>query len=65
MDLFNLPWRKASASANNGSCVEVAPSEAMVLARDSKNPHGPVLAFSRNEWRAFLSSIKSGRHDLR
>ncbi|MFF5258739.1 DUF397 domain-containing protein [Actinomadura viridis] len=54
-------WRKASASANNGSCVEVASGGAVVLARDSKDPGGPVLEFSPGEWGAFLSSVKAGR----
>ena len=57
-------WRKASSSANNGSCVEVAQSGAAVLARDSKNPNGHVLGFRPDVWRAFVSSVKAGRHDL-
>ncbi|PKK16389.1 DUF397 domain-containing protein [Thermomonospora sp. CIF 1] len=57
-------WRKASTSANNGSCVEVALGGAVVLARDSKDPDGPVLGFSPDEWRSFITSVKAGRHDL-
>ncbi|MWA04027.1 DUF397 domain-containing protein [Actinomadura sp. LD22] len=33
-------------SANDGACIEVAADEAAVLARDSKDPDGPVLDFS-------------------
>lgn len=32
--------------------------------RDSKNPTGPVLTLTRNEWGAFLNAIKTGTHDL-
>ncbi|MCA1671618.1 MAG: DUF397 domain-containing protein, partial [Actinobacteria bacterium] len=29
--------------------------------RDSKDPVGPVLAFPQAEWRAFLSSARTGQ----
>ncbi|GAA0963118.1 DUF397 domain-containing protein [Actinocorallia libanotica] len=57
-------WRKTSSSTQQGSCVEVAPTRSVVLARDSKNPDGHVLGFGPSEWRAFVSSVKAGRHDL-
>ncbi len=28
--------------------------------RDSKDPAGPVLAFPRAEWRAFLGDVRAG-----
>jgi hypothetical protein len=31
----------------------------MVAVRDSKNPDGPILTFTRDEWRAFLNKIKN------
>ncbi|MGH3982427.1 MAG: DUF397 domain-containing protein [Pseudonocardiaceae bacterium] len=34
-----------------------------VAMRDSKDPDGPVLAFSRAEWRAFLGGIRPGEFD--
>ncbi|MBB4773911.1 hypothetical protein F4557_002329 [Actinomadura catellatispora] len=33
--------------------------------RDSKNPVGPVLALTRDEWATLLNTIKTGAHDLR
>lgn len=58
-----MRWRKASHSTTNGgACVEVAPDlPAAVAVRDSKDPHGPMLAFTVDEWRAFTSRVKAGR----
>ena len=55
-------WRKSSYSGSNGGgCVEVARHvPAVVAVRDSKDPDGPVLAFSREEWQAFTVRLKSG-----
>ncbi|WP_211328650.1 DUF397 domain-containing protein [Thermomonospora umbrina] len=58
-------WRKSSHSTGTGGqCVEVASGEAAVLARDSKNPEGPVLGFGLGEWQVFVSSVKAGELDL-
>jgi hypothetical protein len=50
-------WRKSSSSHANGNCVEIASHGAAVQVRDSKNPSGPVLSFSRAEWAAFTGRI--------
>ena len=65
--LDNVIWRKSSYSGSNGGdCVEVADKlpEAVVAVRDSKDPHGPNLTFSRDEWRAFTTSVKRGELGL-
>jgi hypothetical protein len=49
-------WRKATRSGSNADCVEVADG---VMVRDSKDPDGPVLAFSPAAWQAFLT--RTGR----
>ncbi|HEU5159022.1 MAG TPA: DUF397 domain-containing protein [Streptosporangiaceae bacterium] len=62
-----MNWRKSSYSGSNGAqCVEVAavPESADIAARDSKQPTGPHLRFSRTEWRAFLTGVKADRYDL-
>jgi Domain of unknown function (DUF397) len=66
MDISRVKWRKSSYSANNGgACVEVCTSDAGAVAvRDSKDPDGPRLAFSPEDWRAFTASVKAGRFDL-
>jgi hypothetical protein len=65
MDLTRAEWRKSSYSGGNGgTCVEVAHNlPRLVAVRDSKNPHGPVLAVESAGWRAFIADVKAGRHD--
>ena len=58
-----MDWRKSSFSGTNGQCVEVA-AGSDVLVRDSKRPDGPMLAFSREEWEAFIAGAKNGEFDL-
>jgi hypothetical protein len=55
-------WRRSSHS-ESGNCVEVAyEPDGTVLVRDSKDPDGPVLRFSEDEWAAFLKDFR--RHEL-
>lgn len=56
-------WRKASFSDSNGACVELAPIDGGVAVRDSKDPRGPVLQFTKLELGAFLDGAKSGEFD--
>jgi hypothetical protein len=49
-------WHR-SGHCNGGTCVEVAPADG-VLVRDSKDPDGPILAFTRSEWADFASALK-------
>ncbi|GAA4665334.1 DUF397 domain-containing protein [Streptomyces youssoufiensis] len=56
-------WTKSSHSSNGGECVEVATNLAAhgtVPVRDSKNPHGPALAFDTSAWSAFVAGVKAG-----
>ena len=55
-----LNWRKSSASAGAGECVEVAISGQSVLTRDSRAQAGPVLAFTTTQWLGLLQRIKNG-----
>lgn len=58
-------WRKSTRSgAEGGQCVEVADLSPAVAVRDSKNPGGPVLAFTRPAFHAFALGIRHGRYDL-
>ena len=60
MELTGANWRKARRSGGNGGeCVEVAGLPGTVAVRDSKDPHGPKLAFSRDAWRTFACRVKT------
>jgi hypothetical protein len=63
-DLLRLDWRKAKRSMSNGNCAEVALTAGTVAIRDSKDPHGPVLRYSSDSWRLFLSEVRTGNRDL-
>lgn len=61
MNLTAADWRKPSRSSNNGNCVEVARNlPGIVAVRDSKNPDGPALVFTADEWHAFVSGVRAG-----
>lgn len=59
LDLTGAQWSKSSYSSANGACVEVARNlPGIVAVRDSKNPDGPKLLFSRADWQVFLSRLR-------
>lgn len=63
-DMTSLTWRKASASAGNGECVELAALlDGNVGVRDSKDPDGAVLKFTRAEVHAWLHGARLGEFD--
>ncbi|MEV7009915.1 DUF397 domain-containing protein [Streptosporangium sp. NPDC051022] len=59
-DLTNAVWRRSSHSGGNGNCVEVATVGDAVALRDSKDPDGPKLTFSRAVWSDFVATLKNG-----
>ena len=64
-DLSRAVWRKASLSATNGGCVEIAANLPNVVAvRDSKRPEGGAHVVSRATFAAFLSDVRVGRYDI-
>jgi hypothetical protein len=60
MDMNSATWRKSSYSGNNGgNCVEVGNAATVIVIRDSKDPHGPVLAFGPKDWQRFAGRVKA------
>ncbi|MCW2609387.1 MAG: hypothetical protein JWM15_633 [Cryptosporangiaceae bacterium] len=56
----DLAWRKSTRSGASG-CVEVAPlPDGGIAVRDSKDPGGPVLRYTPEEWTAFLLGVEGG-----
>jgi hypothetical protein len=56
-------WQKSSHS-NLSGCVEVAVVGTQVAVRNSRDPEGPVLEFTTDEWEAFLDGARGGEFDL-
>ena len=56
-------WRKSSySSPTSNDCVEIAVNlPSIVSIRDSKDPDGPKLTFTCQDWTAFLRRVKTGQ----
>ncbi len=55
---------KSSLSYANGNCVEVTSLPGgEVGVRNSRDSTGPVLAFTPEEWLAFLGGVRNGEFD--
>ncbi|GGS45315.1 DUF397 domain-containing protein [Actinokineospora fastidiosa] len=61
--LDGVSFRKSSFSEGGGDCVEVAKVEGVAL-RDSKDPDGPTLWFTLQEWAAFALGVLAGEFDF-
>lgn len=58
------PWRKSSYSNSQGNCVEVsALSDGSVAMRNSRDPQGPALLYTRAEITALIEGVKDGEFD--
>lgn len=56
-----LRWQKGSRSDGGGNCVEVSKDlDGAVWVRNSNDPNGPVISFTRAEWTAFTGSVQDG-----
>jgi len=58
-----LAWLKARSSSHNGECVEIASAAGNIVMRDSKDPNGPILVYTRAEFKAFLGGARNGDFD--
>lgn len=63
---MELKWFKSSRSGGGQHCVETAFTDGgAVYVRDSKNPDGPALRFTREEWAAFIGGVHDGEFEPR
>ncbi|MDH6115652.1 flagellar biosynthesis regulator FlaF [Kitasatospora sp. MAP12-15] len=59
-----LAFAKSTYSGGNENCLECAADlPDKVAVRDSKDPHGPALRFTRSAWSAFIHDVVSA-HSL-
>ena len=57
-------WQKSSASSPDDiDCTEVTRTREHAWVRDSKNPLGPALGFTREGWAAFLIGVQRDEFD--
>lgn len=58
-------WRRPSRSGTSGqsNCVEVARLSGAIGIRDSKNPSGPRVTLSADDFRLLAAHIRRGTHD--
>lgn len=58
-----LDWKRPAKCDNSSpNCVEVAVDPMGTrYVRDSKDPQGPALAFTADEWSALEESIRGGQ----
>lgn len=61
-----LIWRKSSRSLKSWDikCVEVAPMrDGRIAFRNSKDPTGPVVIYTKAEVTAFFEGVRAGEFD--
>ena len=62
--MSDLLWRKSERSNASGNCVELAQMpDGDVALRNSRDPEGPALLFTRDEIIAFVHGVRAGDFD--
>jgi Domain of unknown function (DUF397) len=74
MDLTGAVWRTSSSGEgdDDDASIEIAivpglskeGSDRVIAMRDGRNPDGPTLIFTPDEWRAFTAGVRDGEFDL-
>lgn len=58
-----LTWVK-SGRCESHACVEVAAAADSIFVRNSTDPEGPTLRFTKAEWVAFVGGVRDGDFDF-
>ncbi|MEU0808349.1 DUF397 domain-containing protein [Streptomyces sp. NPDC005970] len=65
LDLGTEGWEKPWSGTNGGTCIEAKKlPDGRVALRQSTDPTGPALIYSRAEVASFLEAAKAGRADF-
>lgn len=63
-ELTGADWRKSTYSGSQGNCVEFAAlPDGSVAMRNSRDPQGPAIVYTRAEIGAMLAGAKDGEFD--
>jgi hypothetical protein len=65
IDFSRATWRKSKKSQQAGQCIEWARAGGAIGIRDSKEPDGPVLVFTVEEFSSFVDGAAKGELDDR
>ncbi|MCS0638397.1 DUF397 domain-containing protein [Streptomyces sp. LP05-1] len=64
-ELTSATWTKSSHSNPTGNCVELAAlPDGGVAVRNSRDPQGPALIYTRDEITAFVAGARDGDFDF-
>jgi len=59
-----VTWQKSRRSNPSGNCVELAGlPDGGVAVRNSRDPYGPALVYTRDELAAFIAGARDGDFD--
>lgn len=58
----DLDWR-ISRTCEGGGCIMVAADGDIVLFGSTKERGGPVLSYTKDEWREFIAGVKLGHFE--
>jgi hypothetical protein len=62
-DLTRATWQRAPGDVS-GAGIEVAFVDDLIGLRNSAQPTGPVLVFTKAEWEAFVEGAQNGEFNL-
>ncbi|GAA2131623.1 DUF397 domain-containing protein [Streptomyces synnematoformans] len=67
-ELKGAVWKKSSRSGGSESqcveCADVTQTHARIAVRDSKDPEGPALLFTREAFSGFIAAVRRNEFDL-